>query len=52
MAEPAALEGVVSLSVTLCFRGVEIERSARWRPLRPGTLAGLADRSLFFFVAI
>ncbi len=38
-------EGVASLSVPLRFRAGETERSARWRPPRPGTLAGLADRS-------
>ncbi len=27
----------------LHFWAEETERSARWRPLRPGTLAGLAD---------
>ncbi len=50
-AEPAALEtaeGMVSLSVPLRFLAEETERSARWRPLRPGTLAGLADRSPVF----
>ncbi len=36
-------EGVASLSVPLHFRAGETERSARWRPLRPGTLAGLVD---------
>ncbi len=47
-AEPAALEtpeGVASLSAPLRFRVEETERSARWRPLHPGTLAGLADWS-------
>ncbi len=46
MDEPAALEnpeGVVSLSVPLRFRAEETERGARWRPLCPGKLAGLAD---------
>ncbi len=38
-------EGVASLSVPLRFQAGETERSARWRPLLPGTLAGLADRS-------
>ncbi len=38
-------EGAVSLSAPLRFWAEETERSARWRPLRPGTLAGLADRS-------
>ncbi len=36
-------EGVASLSVPLLFQAEK--RSARWRPPRPGTLAGLADRS-------
>ncbi len=47
-ADLAALEtpeGVASLSAPLRFRAEETERSARWRPLRPGTLAGLADWS-------
>ncbi len=38
-------EWVASLSAPLRFQVEETERSARWRPLRPGTLAGLADRS-------
>ncbi len=38
-------EGVVSLPAPLRFWAEETERSARWRPLRPGALAGLADRS-------
>ncbi len=38
-------EGVASLSALLRFRAEETERSALWRPLRPGTLAVLADRS-------
>ncbi len=37
-------EGVASLPAPLYFRAEETERSARWRPLRPGTPAGLADR--------
>ncbi len=48
MAALAALktpEGTVSPSVPLRFRAEVTERSTRWRPLRPGTLAGLADRS-------
>ncbi len=47
-ADLAALEspeGVASLPAPLHFWVEEIERSARWRLLRPGTLAGLADRS-------
>ncbi len=36
-------EGVVNLSIPLLFRAEETERSNRWRPLRPGTMAGLAD---------
>ncbi len=36
-------EGVASLSALLRFQAEETERSTRWRPLRPGTLAGLAD---------
>ncbi len=42
----AALEspkGAASLSTPLSFRAEETERSACWTPLRPGTLAGLAD---------
>ncbi len=42
----AALEtpkGAANLSAPLRFRVEETERGARWRPLRPGTLAGLAD---------
>ncbi len=39
------LKGEASLSALLRFRAEETERSARWRPLRPGTLARLADRS-------
>ncbi len=45
-ADLAALEtpeGVASLPAPLHFWAEETERSARWRPLRPGTLAGLAD---------
>ncbi len=38
-------KGVASLSAPLRFRAEETVRSARWRPLRPGTLAGLADWS-------
>ncbi len=38
-------EGVASLPAPLHFWAEETERSARWRLLRPGTLAGLADRS-------
>ncbi len=38
-------EGVVSLPAPLHFWAEETERSARWRLLHPGTLAGLADRS-------
>ncbi len=48
MADLAALEspeGVASLPAPLHFWVEEIERSARWTPQRPGTLAGLADRS-------
>ncbi len=47
-ADLAALEtpeGVASLSALLSFRVEETERSTRWRPPHPGTLAGLADRS-------
>ncbi len=47
-ADLAALEtpeGVASLPAPLLFQAEETERSARWRPPRPGTLAGLADRS-------
>ncbi len=36
-------EGVASLPAPLHFWAEETERSARWRPLCPGTLAGLAD---------
>ncbi len=36
-------EGVASLPAPLHFWAEETERSARWKPLRPGTLAGLAD---------
>ncbi len=46
MADLAALEtpeGVASLPAPLHFCAEETERSARWRPLHPGTLAGLAD---------
>ncbi len=39
------LKWAASLSVSLCFRAEETERSSGRRPLRPGTLAGLADRS-------
>ncbi len=45
---PAALgtpEGAASLSAPLCLWAEETERSSRWRPLHPETLAGLADRS-------
>ncbi len=38
-------EGVVSLPAPLHFWAEETERSARWKLLRPRTLAGLADRS-------
>ncbi len=44
----AALEtpkGAASLSATLRFWAEETERSARRKLLRPGTLAGLAERS-------
>ncbi len=44
----AALETpkkAANLSAPLHFWVEETERRARWRPLRPGTLAGLADRS-------
>ncbi len=56
-AEPATLEtpeGVVSLSVPIRFLADETERSTCWRPLCPGTLSGLADRSpvLLFFCNI
>ncbi len=47
-ADLAALEtpeGVASFPAPLHFWAEETERSARWRPLRPGTLAGLADWS-------
>ncbi len=46
MADLAALEtpeGVASLPARLHSWAEETERSARWRPLYPGTLAGLAD---------
>ncbi len=33
-------EGVASISAPLRFRAEETEMCARWRPLRPGTLAG------------
>ncbi len=48
MADLAALEtpeGVASLPAPLHFWAEETARSACWRPLRPGTLAGLADWS-------
>ncbi len=48
MADLATIEtpvGVTSLPALLHYWAEETERSARWRPLRPGTLAGLADRS-------
>ncbi len=48
MAELAAREtpeGVARLSAPLHFRVESTERNTRWRPLRPGTLAGLAERS-------
>ncbi len=54
VAEPAALETseeVVSISVPLHFQAGETERIARWRPLRPGTLAGLAVRSSGFLAS-
>ncbi len=35
------LKGAASRSALLSFRAEETERSARWRPLRPGTLARL-----------
>ncbi len=38
-------EGVASLPAPLHFWAEETERSALRRPLRPGTLAGLADQS-------
>ncbi len=47
-ADLAALEtpeGVASFPAPLHFWAEETERNARWRPLRPGTLAGLADWS-------
>ncbi len=47
-ADLAALEtpeGVASFPAPLHFWVEETERNARWRPLRPGTLAGLADWS-------
>ncbi len=47
-ADLAALEtpeGVASLPSPLHFWAEETERSARWRPLCPRTLAGLADWS-------
>ncbi len=45
-ADLAALEtpeGVASLPAPLHFWAEETERNARWRPLCPRTLAGLAD---------
>ncbi len=47
-ADLAALEtpkGVKSLSAPLCFQAEKTEKSTRWRPPRPETLAGLAHRS-------
>ncbi len=47
-ADLAALEtpeGVASLPAPLHFWAEETERNARWRHLRPGTLAGLANWS-------
>ncbi len=38
-------EGVARLSAPLRFRVERTERGTRGRPLRPGTLAGLAERS-------
>ncbi len=38
-------EGVARLSAPLRFRAENTERDTRWRPLRPGKLAGLAERS-------
>ncbi len=38
-------EGVARLSAPLRFRAERTEKSTRGRPLRPGTLAGLAGRS-------
>ncbi len=38
-------EGVARLSAPLRLRAENTERDTRWRPLRPGTLAGLAKRS-------
>ncbi len=38
-------KGAASLSAPLRFRAEETERYTSWRPLHPGTLAGLADRS-------
>ncbi len=38
-------EGVARLSAFLRFRAEITELRTRWRPLRPGTLAGLAERS-------
>ncbi len=38
-------EGVARLSAWLRFRAERTERGTRGRPLRPGTLAGLAERS-------
>ncbi len=38
-------EGVAKLSAPLQFRAERTERSTRGRPLHPGTLAGLAERS-------
>ncbi len=46
MADLAALETTkwaASLSAPLHFQVEETDRNACWRPLRPGTLAGLAD---------
>ncbi len=43
LAAPETPEGVASLPAPLHFWAEETERNARWRPLRPGTLAGLAD---------
>ncbi len=38
-------EGVARLSALLRFRAEITEIRTRWRPLRPETLAGLAERS-------
>ncbi len=38
-------EGVARLSAPLRFRAERTERGTRGRPLRPGALAGLAERS-------